>query len=212
VRCADCREIPGLSAQRGARGSPTARLLKRMPRRAYDHPVMQPRPRDVPPWELSDADLLAQCRFEAFVASGPGGQKRHNTNAAVRYTHLPTRVTAVETSSRSQRENKIHALRTLRHKLALELRRDLDPLTFRPPAWFAEYPGLHINPKNPRYPSAVAIVLDVFKAMRWSVSGAAMTLGVSTSALARFLFDDPPLWTRVNDVRRELGMKPLERR
>jgi hypothetical protein len=37
-------------------------------------------------------------------------------------------------------------------------------------------------------------------------------LGVSTSTLTRFLFDDPPLWTKVNDVRRQRGMNPLERR
>ena len=172
----------------------------------------QPTINVIPPWELSDADLLKQCRFEAYVASGPGGQKRHKTNAAVRYTHLPTRITAVETSSRSQRENKIHALRTLRHKLAMEIRREVDPLMFRPPEWLAEYPALHINPKNPRYPSAVATVLDVLQASRWGVSAAAVTLGLSTGALTQFLFDDPPLWTKVNDVRRQLGMKPLERR
>src|SRR6266550_3065632 len=111
------------------------------------------------PWELADDKLLAECRFEAFVASGPGGQKRHKTNAAVRYTHRPTGVHAVATDSRSQRENKIHALRELRHKLALALRREIDPLTWRPPDWFAQYPSLHINPKNPLYPSAVAHVL-----------------------------------------------------
>ncbi|MDQ3441118.1 MAG: peptide chain release factor-like protein [Planctomycetota bacterium] len=167
---------------------------------------------DRSPWELSDADLLKQCRFEAYVASGPGGQKRHKTNAAVRYTHLPTRITAVETSSRSQRENKIYALRTLRHKLAMEIRREVDPLTFRPPEWFAEYPSLRINVKNPRYASVVAIVLDVLYATQWSISAAAVLLGASSGALTRFLFDDPPLWTKVNDVRRQLGMKPLEPR
>jgi len=169
-------------------------------------------PRDVPPWELPDDKLLAECRFEAFVASGPGGQKRHKTNAAVRYTHLPTRIHAVATDSRSQRENRIHALRELRHKLAMEIRRDVDPMTFRPPDWLSEYPGLHINPKNPRYPAAVATVLDVLKAIRWGVGEAAVMLDVSTSALSRFLADDPALWTKVNDVRRQLGMKALVRR
>lgn len=165
----------------------------------------------VAPWELSDDKLLEQCRFEAFVASGPGGQKRHKTNAAVRYTHRPTRINAIAQHSRSQRENKIHALRTLRHKLAMQLRRDVDPLTFQPPAWLAEYPGLHVNAKNPRYPSVVAIVLDVLKATHWGVSAAAAILGVSTGTLTRFLFDDPALWTQVNEVRGQLGMKPLVR-
>src|SRR4051812_4014534 len=138
-----------------------------------------------PPWELPDDKLLAECRFDAFVGSGPGGQKRHKTNAAVRYTHLPTRITTVATDSRSQRENKIHALRGLRHKLAMEIRRDVDPVTFRPPEWFAQYANLRINPKNPLYPSAVATVLDVLHAMQWNPSTAAVMLGVSTSALLR---------------------------
>ena len=148
--------------------------------------------------------------MDSYVASGPGGQKRHKTNAAVRITHEPTRITATATDSRSHRENHIHALRNLRHKLAMELRRDIADLpNYRPPDWFAEYPGLHINPKNPKYPWAVAEALDVLKAMQWSVGKAAVMLGVTTTALTRFLHDDPPLWTKVNQVRAELGMKGL---
>jgi hypothetical protein len=163
------------------------------------------------PFELPDDKLLAECRFEAFVASGPGGQKRHKTNAAVRYTHVPTGVHAVATDSRSQRENKIHALRELRHKLALApaQRREIDPLTYRPPEWFAQYPSLHINPKNPLYPSAIAEVLDVLRATQWDVARAAVLLGLSTRALTRFLHDDPPLWEQVNRVRGELGLRTL---
>ena len=161
------------------------------------------------PWELPDDKLIAQCRFEAFVASGPGGQKRHKTNAAVRYTHVPSGVHAVATDSRSQRENKIHALRDLRHKLALAIRREIDPLTWRPPEWFAQYPSLHMNPKNPLYASAVAHVLDVMQAMHWDIARAAVLLGLSSSALTRFLHEDAPLWEHVNRVRGELGLRPL---
>lgn len=164
----------------------------------------------VAPWELSDEQLRGQCRFEAFVGSGPGGQKRHKTNAAVRYTHVPTGVHAIASDSRSQRENRIHALRELRHKLAMEIRREIgDPVAYRPPGWWGEYPGLRINPKNPKYASAVAEVLDVLKASHWEVARAAALLGVSTSALVRFLRDDPHLWERVNRMRGELGMKGL---
>ena len=168
---------------------------------------------DVRPWELPDDKLLAECRFYAFVGSGPGGQKRHKTNAAVRYTHAASGITAVAQDSRSQRENKIHALRTLRHKLAMELpRREVDAQTYRPPGWLAEYPGLRMNAKNPLYPSAVAEVLDVMKAMGWEVARAAVMLGVTTSALTRFLHDDPALWTKVNATRAELGMSALRGR
>jgi hypothetical protein len=161
------------------------------------------------PWELSDEKLLAQCRFEAYRASGPGGQKRNKSSVAVRLTHEPTGIHASATDSRSQRENRIHAMRHLRHKLAVEIRHEIDSLTYRPPEWFVEYPGLHINEKNPRYPNAVAEVLDVIQAMQWSVGRAAVMLGLTTSALTRFLHDDPPLWAKVNQIRQDLGMKPL---
>src|SRR5215216_2848588 len=116
------------------------------------------------PWALAEDKLLAQCRIDSYVASGPGGQKRHKTNAAVRMTHLPTKIVATATDSRSHRENHIHALRNLRHKLAMELRRDIPDLTnYRPPGWLADYPALRINPKNPKYAAAVAETLDVLK-------------------------------------------------
>ena len=161
------------------------------------------------PWALPEEKLLEQCRLDSFVGSGPGGQKRHKTNAAVRATHLPTRVSVTATESRSHRENQIHAIRRLRHKLAMELRREVELTDYRPPAWFANYPGLHMNPKNPLYPSAVAEVLDVLKATQWAVGRAAVMLGLTTSALTRFLHDDPALWTKVNQSRGELGMKAL---
>src|SRR6478752_4020035 len=92
---------------------------------------------DVAPWELSDEKLLEQCRWEAYRGSGPGGQKRNKTSSAIRVTHLPTKIQAIAEESRSQAENRLHAMRRIRHKLAMELRRDIDPLDFRPPAWLA---------------------------------------------------------------------------
>jgi hypothetical protein len=161
------------------------------------------------PWELSDEKLLAECRVEAFVSSGPGGQKRHKTNAAVRITHLPTKIHAVETESRSNRENKIHALRDLRHKLAMEIRRDVDPTTYQPPPWLAEYEALKMNPKNPLYPRLIAEVFDLLKATHYNLAPTAAALNVSTSALTKFLHADPHLWAKVNHTRTELGFAPL---
>src|SRR3954467_12221080 len=122
------------------------------------------------PWEHPDDKLLADCRVESFVSSGPGGQKRHKTNAAVRITHLPTTISAIETESRSNRENKIHALRDLRHKLAMEIRREVDPTTYARPSWLEQYEGLKINPKNPLYPSLVAEILDLLQASHWNIA------------------------------------------
>ncbi len=164
-----------------------------------------------PPYSLPDDKLLAQCRLDSFVASGPGGQHRNRTNTAVRATHLPTRISAVAADSRSHRENQIHAIRELRHKLAMELRRETiaDPHTYRPPAWFADYPKLHMSPKNPLYPATIAAVLDVLNAVHWEVTPAAALLGETYSALLRFLHDDGPLWMHVNRRRAQLGMNAL---
>ena len=144
-----------------------------------------------------------------FRSSGPGGQKRHKTNAAVRITHLPTKIHAVETESRSNRENKIHALRDLRHKLAMEIRRDVDPTAYHPPSWLAEYEALKMNPKNPLYPSLIAEVFDLLKATHYNLAPTAAALNVSTSALTKFLHADPHLWAKVNHTRTELGFAPL---
>ncbi len=103
-------------------------------------------------------------------------------------------------------------MRNLRHKLAVKIRHDVDPLNYSPPNWLVDYPGLHINPKNPLYPMVVADVLDLLKAMQWSAGRAAVLLGVSTSALTRFLWDDPALWGAVNQERILLGMLPLRHR
>lgn len=164
---------------------------------------------DAPPWELPDEKLLAQCRVEAFVSRGPGGQKKNRSNVAIRITHAPSGIHAAATDSRSQRENRIHALRGLRHKLALEIRREIDAISYRPPEWFAQYPLLHINAKNLLYPALLAEVFDVLKAMQWSVSRTAVMLGQTTRALTRFLHDDAGAWAKVNQVRQQLGMKPL---
>src|SRR5688572_10578194 len=161
------------------------------------------------PWELSDEKLLAECRVESFVSSGPGGQKRPKTNAAVRITHLPTKIHAVETESRSNRENKIHALRDLRHKLAMEIRRDVDPTTYQPPPWLAPYEGLKMNPKNPLYLNLIAEIFDLLKATHYNLAPTAAALGVTTSALTKFLHADHHLWAKVNHTRTELGFAPL---
>ena len=162
------------------------------------------------PWELPDDKLLADCRVESFVSSGPGGQKRHKTNAAVRITHLPTKIHAIETESRSNRENKIHALRDLRHKLAMELRRDVDLTIYQPPPWLSPYEGLKMNAKNLLYPALISEVFDLLKAAHWNIAPAAAALAVSSSALTRFLHADPHLWAKVNHLRSGLGLPPLK--
>src|SRR5256885_10466931 len=75
---------------------------------------------------LCDDALLAQCRWDQYRGSGPGGQKRNKTSNAVRLTHEPTGVAVTATESRSLSVNKLYALRRLRLKLAADLREPVD--------------------------------------------------------------------------------------
>src|SRR5438309_2526665 len=75
--------------------------------------------------QCDDATLLRDCRWEAFRASGPGGQKRNKTSSAVRVVHLPSGVSAIANESRSQHSNRAKALERLRHRLTLSLRDDV---------------------------------------------------------------------------------------
>ena len=64
-----------------------------------------------------DDALLAQCDFEAFRASGKGGQHVNKTDSAVRLRHLPTGIVVQSQESRSQWQNRFHCLRKLRARV-----------------------------------------------------------------------------------------------
>ncbi|MCG8467459.1 MAG: peptide chain release factor-like protein [Gemmatimonadetes bacterium] len=73
--------------------------------------------------DLSDDELLAQCRVETFRAGGPGGQHQNKTESGVRLTHGPTGVIATARDARSQLRNRAAALARLRRRLAARERR-----------------------------------------------------------------------------------------
>lgn len=80
---------------------------------------------------LPDAALLAECREEFLVASGPGGQHRNKAATGVRLAHGPTGVAVTATERRSQARNRGAALRRLRERLASLAR---EPRVRRPTA------------------------------------------------------------------------------
>ena len=82
---------------------------------------------------LGDAELLAQCRFDRFRVSGPGGQHRNRRDTAVRLVHTPSGVSAQASERRSQAQNRQTALARLRRAIALELRRPVSLDAYHPP-------------------------------------------------------------------------------
>ena len=62
----------------------------------------------------SDELLLRECRLEFRKASGNGGQKVNKTSSAVRLSHEPSGLVVTSAESRSQHENRRHALKALR--------------------------------------------------------------------------------------------------
>jgi hypothetical protein len=173
-------------------------------------------PNESPRWlDLSDAALLADCRFDAFRGPGPGGQKRNKTSNSIRLTHGPTGTVVLAGESRSQSENKARALRRLKLRLAVQFRHPIDPRGWEPPAWFGQVVQLGrlaVSTHNDHYPRTAALVLDLLDVRRGSVGDAAKLLGVTTSSLVKFLEREPELLAAANAIRKSAGQPPLERR
>ena len=164
---------------------------------------------------LTDAALLNQCRTDQYRGPGPGGQKRNKTSSAVRLVHLPTGTAVTATEDRSLRVNKIHALRRLKLKLAVERREPIDLLHFEPPDWFLSVrrrDGIEASHRHPLYAAVGGLLLDLMSALAGNPAAVAVNLGVSTTTVVRWLENEPALWAAANEIRAEFGHKPLTHR
>lgn len=164
------------------------------------------------PFLLADEeDFAGQCRFDAYMASGHGGQKRNRTYSAVRATHVPTGIAVIAEESRSKLENKKRALRRLRKAVALRVRKEGSPP--EPDArirnLFSAEARNRINPKNPLYPLVCATVLDTLYHKQGKISAAAQHLGISTGRLNKLLAADKDFFTEANNIRDRFNLKQL---
>ena len=151
--------------------------------------------------EMTPEELLKECDQEFRKARGHGGQKVNKTSCAVRLTHRSTGLCVTADASRSQHENRLHAITKLRQRMAYELRADLPEEI--------QYELLpEPSARNPRRLVWAAHVLDVLAAFGWEPKEAAPKLNTSVSRLTRTLFQDPDLWQILNRNREQLGLHP----
>jgi peptide chain release factor-like protein len=163
----------------------------------------------------SDDALIAQSEVDRYRASGPGGQHRNKTESAVRLRHKPSGMMAIGEDSRSQAENKIHAVRRLRAAIALEVREPVALDGYAPSPRLAALLAGGTAPLGERtrrtgdYWAAIAELLDLLVAGELEIGTTALRLGITTGALSRMLLHDERVARAVNDLRRLRGLRPL---
>ncbi|MEO8706607.1 MAG: peptide chain release factor-like protein [Kofleriaceae bacterium] len=163
----------------------------------------------------SDDALIAQCEVDRYRASGPGGQHRNKTDSAVRLRHKPSGVTAIGEDSRSQAENKMHAVRRLRSAIALDVREPVVLEGFVPSPRLAAFVAAGTPPLGARtrltgeFWAAIGELLDLLVAGSLEIGTTAQRLGITTGAMSKLLLHDDQVARAVNDLRRAASMRPL---
>jgi hypothetical protein len=151
--------------------------------------------------ELSDEELLAQCRVERIQGTGRGGQKRNRTFTKVRLT-LPNGVTAASDATRSQHRNRDLALRALRQTLALSTR-------CAPSPEFSAASPAPASLRSCAYALWLARLLDAWAAHHYRAADLAQDHGISTAQAVATAFAHPPLWRAIAAARQSAGLRPL---
>jgi hypothetical protein len=163
----------------------------------------------------TDDALVAQSEVDRYRASGPGGQHRNKTESAVRLRHKLSGVTAIGEDSRSQAENKLHAVRRLRQAIALEVREPVALEGYTPSPRLAALVAGGTAPLGAKtrltgdYWAAIAELLDLLVAGGLEIGSTAQRLGITTGALSKLLLHDDHVARCVNDLRRGRQMRPL---
>lgn len=128
--------------------------------------------------------LLSRCKIEKIQSSGPGGQKRNRVYSAVRLSLEMDgkKYQGVSSEERSVQKNQEKALQNLRLELALQIPREkpeegMDPARFR----------IQSSLNHFDFPITVFIFLCILDENKGDMEATALKLGVSKTALTRFL-------------------------
>ena len=163
----------------------------------------------------SDEALIAQSEVDRYRASGPGGQHRNKTESAVRLRHKPSGASAIGEDSRSQAENKMHAVRRLRSAIALDVREPVALDGYAPSRRLAALLAGGTAPLGAKtrltgeYWAAIAELLDLLVAGNLEIGVTAQRLGITTGAMSKLLLHDEQVGRVLNDLRRARNMRAL---
>lgn len=155
--------------------------------------------------------MLKQCTMEQTRRSGPGGQHRNKVQTAVVLRHRPSGIRAEANERRSQSENRRAAIRRLRKKLALRLRRKPADEGQLSALWTQRCRNgrITINPEHDDFPALLAEALDWLAACGMDVRHASEQLGCTASQLIKLLAKEPAALDWVNQQRRAQGLNVL---
>ena len=91
----------------------------------------------------------------------------------------------------------------------------LDLAHFEPPEWFLtvrRQNKIEASHRHTLYAAIAGLLLDLLDALQGNPAAVAINLGISTTAVIKFLESDPHLWTAANEIRLQANMKPLTHR
>ncbi len=166
---------------------------------------------DAHPAALPPEVLASACDVRFTRRSGPGGQNRNKVETAVILTHRPTGVAAEASERRTQGENQKAALFRLRLKLALQVRRPVEPAAPPSALWQARCRGgrVVVNPTHDDFPALLAEALDRLAVADFDPRAGAAALGCTPSQLVKLLRDEPRALLQVNERRKAAGLHAL---
>lgn len=142
-------------------------------------------------------------------SSGHGGQNVNKTETCVRLIFNPLKIAVTCQEFRTQKENKIKAMRLLREEIALN---NTVPPTDEVLKKYGLYfkNNLHINSKNEDLPIIFAIIISKFIEFQADHKTVAKNFNVSPTRLIKFIFENKKFLEKINSLRVEFN-KPILR-
>lgn len=163
------------------------------------------------PAALPLESLQAQCDIQRTRGSGPGGQHRNKVETAIVITHCASGIRAEASERRSQAQNLAIAWQRLRTALAVGVRHAID-LQHPPSAlWTSRIHGgkIRVSPDHEDFGPLLAELLDRLHSAEADMASVAARMQTSSSQIVKFLKLHPPALAKLNEWRRERGLRAL---